>query len=180
MSREAFEKIRDLEISEHRISHVITRDLFLFACYTGTSYADTVSITGENIITDEEGNLWLKYRRKKNEFLARVKLLPEAITLIEQYKDENRETLFPKQHYATLRSNMKGLRIMANLSQDLVYHCFRHTFATLQLAMGTDIYTVSKMLTHKNLSTTQIYLKIVDTKKREAANKISLKPQDHN
>lgn len=60
----------------------------------------------------------------------------------------------------------------------IIFHCFRHTFATLQLAMGTDIYTVSKMLAHKNLSTTQIYLKIVDSKKREAANKIRLKPQD--
>ena len=72
LSREDFEKIRDLEIPEKRISHIITRDLFLFACYTGTSYADTVSITQENIFTDEEGNLWLKYRRKKNEMLARV------------------------------------------------------------------------------------------------------------
>jgi len=54
-------------------------------------------------------------------------------------------------------------------------HCARHTFATLQLAMGTDIYTVSRMLTHKNISTTQIYLSMVDSKKREAGNKISLK-----
>jgi site-specific recombinase XerD len=165
LSREDFEKIRDLEIPENRISHLITRDLFLFACYTGTSYADTVSITGENIIPDEEGSLWLKYRRKKNELLARVKLLPEAIDLIEKYKDENRDTLFPMQHYATLRSNMKGLRIMANLSQDLVYHAGRHSFASLvTLEEGVPIETVSRMLGHNNITTTQVYARVTPKK----------------
>ena len=72
LSREDFEKIRDLEIPKQRTSYVITRDLFLFACYTGTSYADTVSITEDNLSRDDNGELWLKYRRKKNEMLARV------------------------------------------------------------------------------------------------------------
>jgi site-specific recombinase XerD len=57
----------------------------------------------------------------------------------------------------------------------LAFHCFRHTFATLQIAAGTDIYTVSKMLTHRNVSTTQIYAELVNEKKRESANRISLK-----
>lgn len=165
LSREDFEKVRDLEIPENRTSHIITRDLFLFACYTGTSYADTVSITKENIITDEEGCLWLKYRRKKNELLARVKLLPEAIDLIKKYKDESRQTLFPKQHYATLRSNMKGLRIMANLSQDLVYHAGRHSFASLvTLEEGVPIETISRMLGHNNITTTQVYARVTPKK----------------
>lgn len=165
LSREDFEKIRDLEIPEKRISHIITRDLFLFACYTGTAYADTVSITQKNIIMDEEGNLWLKYRRKKNELLGRVKLLPEAIALIEKYKDENRETLFPIQLYSTLRANMKGLRIMADLSQDLVYHCGRHSFASLvTLEEGVPIETISRMLGHNNITTTQIYARVTPKK----------------
>ena len=62
----------------------ITRELFLFACYTGTVYADVVSITRENLSTDEENNLWLKYRRKKTDYLGRIKLLPEALALIEK------------------------------------------------------------------------------------------------
>lgn len=165
LSRKDFEKVRDLEIPDNRTSHIITRDLFLFACYTGTSYADTVSITKENIITDEEGNLWLKYRWKKNELLARVKLLPEAIALIEKYRDENRETLFPMQHYATLRSNMKGLRIMANLSQDLVYHAGRHSFASLvTLEEGVPIETINRMLGHNNITTTQVYARVTPKK----------------
>lgn len=83
LSREDFEKIRDVVIPPERITHNIARDLFLFACYTGVPYADAVSITRDNIYKDDKGDLWLKYLRKKNEYLARVKLLPEAISLIE-------------------------------------------------------------------------------------------------
>lgn len=109
--------------------------------------------------------MWLKYRRKKNELLARVKLLPEAIELIKKYKDANRETLFPMQHYATLRSNMKGLRIMANLSQDLVYHTGRHSFASLvTLEEGVPIETISRMLGHNNITTTQVYARVTPKK----------------
>lgn len=165
LSREDFEKLRDLEIPEKRRSHLLTRDLFLFACYVGTAYADVVSITGENLFTDDEGNLWLKYRRKKNELLGRVKLLPEAIALLEKYKDEGRETLFPVQLYATLRSNMKALRIMPNLSQDLVYHAGRHSFASLiTLEEGVPIETISRMLGHNNIGTTQIYARVTPKK----------------
>ena len=126
LSRENFEKLRDLEIPEKRRSHVITQDLFLFACYTDTAYADAVSITRENLFTDDEGSLWLKYRRKKTDYLGRVKLLPEALALIEKYRDDTRTTLFPPQDYHTLRANMKSLRLMVGLSQDLVYHTARY------------------------------------------------------
>ena len=60
LSRESFEKIRNLEIPEHRTSHILARDLFLFACYTGTAYADAVSVTRDNLFTDDNGSLWLK------------------------------------------------------------------------------------------------------------------------
>ncbi|MDR2954843.1 MAG: site-specific integrase [Prevotella sp.] len=165
LSREDFEKLRDLEIPEKRKSHILTRDLFLFACYAGTAYADVVSITRENLFTDDDGNLWLKYRRKKTEYLGRVKLLPEAIALIEKYRDESRSTLFPMQFYATLRANMKALRIMANISQDLVYHAGRHSFASLvTLEEGVPIETISRMLGHSNVQTTQIYARVTPKK----------------
>ena len=118
LSRESFEKIRDLEIPGKRRSHLFTRDLFLFACYTGTAYADVVRITKENLYPDEEGSLWLKYRRKKTDYRAHVKLLPEAIALIEKYKDENRDTIFPMQSQGMVKANLKGLRIMADIKED--------------------------------------------------------------
>ena len=165
LSREDFEKIRDLEIPASRVTHNIARDLFLFACYTGVPYADAVSITDNNIYTDDNGALWLKYLRKKNEHLGRVKLLPEAIALIEKYRSNERKELFPMIHHPNLRRHMKGLRDLAGLKTDLVYHMGRHTFGSLiTLEAGVPIVTISKMLGHTNLTTTQLYAKVTPKK----------------
>ena len=165
LSRESFEKIRDLVIPENRRSHNLTRDLFLFACYTGTSYADVARITKENLFTDEEGNLWLKYRRKKTDFQARVKLLPEALALLEKYKDENRENLLPIQSAEVVQLNMRGLRIMADIKQPISYHSGRHSFASLiTLEEGVPIETISRMLGHSNIRTTQVYARVTPKK----------------
>ena len=165
LSREDFEKIRDLEIPASRVTHNIVRDLFLFACYTGVPYADAVSITGDNIYTDDNGALWLKYMRKKNEHLGRLKLLPEAIALIEKYRSNERKELFPMIHHPNLRRHMKGLRDLSGIKTDLVYHMGRHTFGSLiTLEAGVPIETISKMLGHTNLTTTQLYAKVTPKK----------------
>ena len=165
LSREDFEKIRDLEIPASRVTHNIARDLFLFACYTGVPYADAVSITDDNIYTDDNGALWLKYLRKKNEHLGRLKLLPEAIALIEKYRSNERKELFPMIHHPNLRRHMKGLRDLAGIKTDLVYHMGRHTFGSLiTLEAGVPIETISKMLGHTNLTTTQLYAKVTPKK----------------
>ena len=165
LSREDFEKIRDLEIPASRVTHNIARDLFLFACYTGVPYADAVSITDDNIYTDDNGALWLKYLRKKNEHLGRVKLLPEAIALIEKYRSNERKELFPMIHHPNLRRHMKELRDLAGIKTDLVYHMGRHTFGSLiTLEAGVPIETISKMLGHTNLTTTQLYAKVTPKK----------------
>jgi site-specific recombinase XerD len=70
---------------------------------------------------------------------------------------------------------LKNWLQQAGIKKRISFHCFRHSYATLQIAAGTDIYTVSKMMTHRNVSTTQIYAELVSEKKRESANKISLK-----
>ena len=165
MSREDFEKIRDVVIPPERVTHNIARDLFLFACYTGVPYVDAVSITQENIYKDDKGDLWLKYLRKKNDYQARVKLLPEAIALIEKYRSDERDELFPMIHHPNMRRHMKGLRDLAGISCDLVYHMGRHTFGSLiTLEAGVPIETISKMLGHTNLTTTQLYARVTPKK----------------
>lgn len=165
LTREEFEKIRDVVIPEGRVTHNIARDLFLFACYTGVPYADAVSITEENLYTDDSGALWLKYMRKKNEHLGRVKLLPEAIALIDKYRSDKRKELFPMIHHPNLRRHMKVLRDLAGIKSDLVYHMGRHTFGSLiTLEAGVPIETISKMLGHTNLMTTQQYARVTPKK----------------
>ena len=165
LSREDFEKIRDVEIPAWRTTHILARDLFLFACYTGTAYADAVSVTRENLYTDDEGSLWLKYRRKKNELRASVKLLPEALALIEKYHDDNRPTLFPMIHHPNLQRHMKSLAVLAGVSGRLCYHQARHSFASLiTLEAGVPIETISRMLGHSDITTTQVYARVTPKK----------------
>ena len=177
LSRESFEKIRDLDIPENRPSTRFTRDLFLFA--TGTAYADVVRITKENLFTDESGSLWLKYARKKTDYRARVKLLPEAIALIEKYKDANRDTLFPMQTREMVGANMRGLRITADIKEPMTYHSGRHSFASLiTLEEGVPIETISRMLGHGNIKTTQIYARVTPKKLFEDMDKFIEATQD--
>ncbi len=161
LSRLAFEKIRDLEIHPNNQDHILTRDLFVFSCYTGTAYIDAVSISQENIQPDDNGDLWLKYNRKKNGLLCRIKLLPEAIELINKYRDETRDTLFPFLNYTALYRNLQGIRALTGIKEDLSYHVARHSFASLiTLEGGVPIETISKMLGHNNMKTTQIYARV--------------------
>ena len=165
LSKEDFEKLRDLEIEEHRWSHLTTRDMFLFACYTGTAYVDIVSITNENLSTDDDGAMWLKYRRGKNGKLCRVKLLPEAIELIEKYRNKSRDTLFPVISREAMMWDLKSLREMAGIKGPLTYHMGRHSFSTLiTLENGVPIETVSKMLGHSDIKTTQVYARVTPKK----------------
>ena len=95
-------------------------------------------------------------------------LLKTVISFVAFTMKEKRFLLFPK-HLRLPYSIPKSFALL------LALHCFRHSYAVIQISLGTDIYTVSKMLTHKNVTTTQIYADLVNSKKRETANKISLK-----
>ena len=179
LSRESFEKIRDVEIPPYRKTHMLARDLFLFACYTGVSYADVVSITDENLYRDDHGALWLKYRRKKNEHRASVKLLPEALALLEKYRDDTRETLFPIIHHPNMKRHMKALAALAGIKEDLCYHQARHSFASLiTLEAGVPIETISRMLGHSDISTTQVYARVSPKKLFEDMDKFIEATQD--
>lgn len=179
LSRESFEKIRDVEIAPHRTTHRLARDLFLFACYTGVAYIDAVTVTKENLYTDEEGKLWLKYRRKKNELRAAVKLLPEALALIEKYHDDERDTLLPMIHYPSLRNHMKSLAVLADVKEEVSYHIGCHSFASLiTLEAGVPIETIPKMLGHSNIQTTQVYARVTPKKLFEDMDKLIEATQD--
>ena len=164
LSREQFEAIRDMEIGDNRPQHRYARNLFLFACYTGVPYGDAVTITRENLVRDKNGDLWLKYKRVKNQMQAAVKLLPEALELIEKYHDDNRETLFPHMECRALMEHMRGIGIRLGI-KGLRYHMGRHSFSTLiTLEEGVPIETISRMLGHTNIETTQVYAKVTPQK----------------
>lgn len=153
--------------------------LIVFYRFTGVSYADVVSITDENLYTDDNGALWLKYRRKKNEHRASVKLLPEALALLEKYRDETRETLFPIIHHPNMKRHMKALAALAGIKDNLCYHQARHSFASLiTLEAGVPIETISRMLGHSDISTTQVYARVSPKKLFEDMDKFIKATED--
>ena len=114
----------------------------------------------------------MRLRTEKTETETTLPLSNEALELL---GNRGVGKVFKGLERSMTSQPLKNWITQAGIHKKITFHCFRHTFATLQIALGTDIYTVSKMLTHKNISTTQIYADLVNAKKRESANKITLK-----
>lgn len=134
-------------------------------CFTGVAYCDMVALNREHLFTDDEGALWLKFRRQKTDTLCRVKLLSEAVRLIERYQSDERTTLFAPIAYPAYRVQLKALQLRAGISIPLSAHVGRHTFATLiTLERGVPIETVSRMLGHSNIQTTERYAHVTPKK----------------
>lgn len=176
---ENFKKIQSLKIPKERESLILSRDLLLFSCYTGAAYIDAVSVTRNNLAIDEEGSQWLKYYRHKTEALAQVKLLPEAIDLIEKYKDESRAALMPYQKYKTLWDNLRKICKMAGTTQMVSPHMGRHYYASIvTLAENVPIDVISKMLGHTNITQAQVYARVTQKKLFEEAAKFAEATKD--
>ena len=165
LDRGAFEKLKTLHLEDLEEEMATARDIFLFACYTGAAYCDLMELDKSHLVRDDEGSLWLKFNRQKTGVPCRVKLLPEAIWLMEKLHSDERETLLPFMGYATYQSYLKALRLRAGISFPFTTHTARHTFATLiTLEQGVPIETVSKMLGHSNVSMTERYAKVTPRK----------------
>lgn len=176
---ENFQRIVSLQIPSDKPSLIIARDLLLIACYTGMAYIDAISVTQDNLSYDEQGSLWLKYKRKKTMVStnrpgvqAMVKLIPEAIELFDKYKDAGLSTLMPRQNYAFLLKNLKIIAEMAGCTQPISHHMGRHYYASiLTLSNDVPIDVISKMLGHTNVRTTQVYAMVTQDKLFEEADK---------
>ena len=165
LDRASLDKLQSLTFEPYEVKLETARDLFLFACYTGVAYCDMVALNREHLFTDDEGALWLKFRRQKTNTLCRVKLLSEAVRLMERHQSEERTTLFAPIAYSVYLSQLKALQLRAGISIPLSAHVGRHTFATLiTLERGVPLETVSRMLGHSNIQTTERYAHVTPKK----------------
>ena len=131
-----------------------------------------MELSKKHLVHDDAGSLWLKFNRQKTGVFCRIKLLPEAVRLIEKMHSDERETLIPHIKYPTYQSCLKTLRLRAGISFPFTSHTARHTFATLiTLEQGVPIETVSKMLGHTNVSMTKRYAKVTPQKLFEEFNR---------
>ena len=165
LDKDALDKLKALRFDGLDGDMETSRDVFLFACYTGAAYCDLMALNREHLVRDDEGNLWLKFSRQKTGVLCRVKLLPEALRLLELLHSDARETLLPYMNYATYLSCLKAISLRVGLSLPITTHTARHTFATLiTLEQGVPIETVSKMLGHSTVRMTERYAEVTPQK----------------
>ena len=143
----------------------------LFSCLTGLRISDILKLRWEEIERASDGGWWMRICTEKTETEATLPISDEALELCGEVQNEG--LVFAGLRRCMIQHPLHAWIKAAGIRKHITFHCFRHTFATLQIALGTDIYTVSKMLTHKSVKTTQIYADLVNSKKRESANRIS-------
>jgi len=167
LSETELDKIRAKVFPTDRLN--IVRDIFLFSCYTGLAYADVRKLRRTEIAPGVDGSSWIFTSRQKTDTSSRIPLLPPAQAIIEKYKDfpgcYDSGHVLPVLSNQKMNAYLKEIADCCEISKNLTFHIARHTFATtITLSNGVPIESVSKMLGHRNLKTTQHYAKVLDRK----------------
>ena len=149
----------------------VLKRAFIFSCLTGLRWSDINNLKWSELQNTNEG--WrITFHQQKTKGLQYLDMSEQARVYLGE-KGNPDERVFTGLKYSSYMNVELSKWIMrAGISKNITFHCARHTFAVLQLTLGTEIFTLSKLLGHSELKTTQIYAKIIDEKKREAVNKI--------
>jgi len=167
LTKEELSRIKDKKFSMERVGMV--RDMFVFSCYTGLAYVDVCKLKRSELVNGTDGNLWIYTSRKKTDTLSRIPVLPAALSIIKSYENHPqcivKDTLLPMMSNQKMNAYLKEIADLCDISKSLTFHIARHTFATtITLNNGVPIESVSKMMGHTSIKTTQIYAKVLDHK----------------
>lgn len=164
------QSIIEKDFKTERLS--LVRDIFLFSCFTGLAYIDVKNLTKSHISYGIDGEKWIFTHRQKTESASKIPILPVTQMIIDKYKNHpqciNEDKLLPILSNQKMNAYLKEIAGVCEIEKELTFHIARHTFATtVTLTNGVPIESVSKMLGHKNLRTTQHYAKVLDRKVSE-------------
>ena len=167
LSEEEIQEMINKEIGIPRLNQV--RDIFIFSCFTGLAYADVKKLTKDNIVIGIDGNKWINTKRTKTNTTTNIPLLPTSQYILDKYANHkmvaNTDKLLPVLSNQKMNAYLKEIADLCGITKNLTFHLARHTFATtVTLTNGVPIESVSKMLGHTSLKTTQHYAKILDKK----------------
>jgi site-specific recombinase XerD len=167
LTTEEIQTMADKRLATERLTQV--RDIFLFCCFTGLAYIDVKNLRKIDIVTGVDGERWITIKRQKTDTPSRIPLLPAASALLDLYEKNpaciNTGKLLPVLSNQKMNSYLKEIADFCGIQKLLTFHIARHTFATtVTLLNGVPIESVSKMLGHSNIQTTQHYAKILDIK----------------
>jgi integrase len=146
----------------------------LFSALTGLRFSDIKNLVWGELEYIEGNGYFIKFTQQKTKGVEMMPISEQAFSLLGERREPAEKVFVGLTYSAYENKHLYQWIGAAGIAKDITFHCFRHTFATLQLSKGTDIYTVSKMLGHRELKTTQIYAKIIDQTKRDAADKVKL------
>lgn len=171
---EELERLEEKVFSNQRLN--LVRDLFVFSCYTGLAYIDVSTLSRQSLVKSQ-GEYWINTERTKTNTPIKIPVLPKAMELINKYKDHPRavsnDLLLPVLSNQKLNSYLKEIADLCEIDKNLSFHVARHTFATtVTLKNGVPMETVSKLLGHNKISTTQIYARVVEVKVKEDMGKL--------
>lgn len=166
LSAEELKTLEEKEITTPRLA--LVRDMFLFSCYTGFAYVDVAHLTTDHIKTGVDGKKWLIKNRQKTDISERVPILPPAQKILDKYElytQIEERKLLPVPSNQKVNAYLKELADICGITTRMTFHIARHTFATtVTLDNGVPIDSVSKMLGHRSIKTTQIYARVTDNK----------------
>tara|TARA_R110002074_G_scaffold273224_1_gene444818 strand:- start:55 stop:693 length:639 start_codon:yes stop_codon:yes gene_type:complete len=167
LTEDEIQKLMDKEFATERLS--LVADIFLFSCYTGLAYIDVKNLTKSHISIGIDGDKWIFTHRQKTESASKIPILPVTQIIIDKYVDHPKcianSSLLPIFSNQKMNAYLKEIAVVCEINKELTFHIARHTFATtVTLSNGVPIESVSKMLGHKNLRTTQHYAKVLDRK----------------
>lgn len=146
----------------------------LFSSLTGLRFSDIQKLVWGELEFIEGNGYFIQFKQQKTKGVEMMPISDQAFSLLGERREPTEKVFEGLEYSAYHNKHLYQWIGAAGITKEITFHCFRHTFATLQLSNGTDIYTVSKMLGHRELKTTQVYAKIIDKTKRDAANKITL------
>jgi len=161
----------------------LVRDIFVFSCFTGLAYIDVKQLTNDNISIGIDGSKWIFTKREKTEGPSNIPILPIAQEMIKKYAEHpkclNENRVLPILSNQRMNSYLKEIADVCGITKELTFHVARHTFATtVTLTNGVPMESVSKMLGHKSIKTTQHYAKILDKKVSDDMQMLKYKLQD--
>ena len=164
LTHEELQRLMSTPLPSSRL--YLVRDLFLFSCYTGISYGDMCRLTAANLETAEDGTVWIKATREKPNVEFEIPLLDLPLHIIDKYRDTTSDgKLLPMYGNSELNKGLKHLAAACGIDRKLTFHMARHTYATeITLSHGVPMETVSRMLGHSRVDTTQIYAQVTDNK----------------
>jgi site-specific recombinase XerD len=159
--------IEEKNFTTQRLNEIA--DCYLFSCYTGYAFVDATKLTPSHIVQGVDGEMWIKTERTKSKIEANVPLIPKALAIIERYKDHPscvyNNRLLPMRSNQKMNEYLKEIAGICGIQKNLTTHTARHTFATtVTLENGVPMESVSKMLGHTKISTTQIYSRVKEKK----------------